>query len=559
VTVDSALPPSTLLVPGRTLLFLPSLVSAIGLNEAIALQQVRYRLADERAPRVWEGKRWVRASVQTWQQRDLPFWSIKTVQRTFESLERKSLVITSQPDLARRDGTKWYTINFTALEPLARMIAGRNSSRTAVVPPIPSDMGALPPLPANDLLIAEHPLVILVDLAVQVGLDEAIILQQLRYWLADERKPPIRDGQRWVCPRDIAFFGPMTHRSPAVLERTLRRLEQAGLIHASARYNTMPGDRTKWYTLNFGAIEQLVAKPGVNLVPHQMNDLTKSKPTECPTLIESNDQLQSVQLSNANSTSCPTPGTRSDHRQLAEVTNPLKGSETKSQTKSQTDQQQHDENVVVFTLEQSLRERGINATVAQRLCTAIAAEIITRQLDIYDWLKEQQMETNHAIPGRLRRMIEEDWLPPREYRTALDRAQDTRARAAVADQRAANTAAMMRELEVQREARAEIIEELGLDSADQRRWSAVVAASPVLPSPFREAFFHAPTPGSAESALIIFADNASKARAFGAAHRAARATIAARLAGLCRRPGLRVAYTDLAELREAMNRSEDDC
>ena len=141
-------------------------------------------------------------------------------------------------------------------------------------------------------------------------------------------------------------------------------------------------------------------------------------------------------------------------------------------------------------------------------------------------------------------MIEEDWLPPREYRPALDRAQDVIARAAVADLRAA---------------RAEIIEELGLDSVDQRRWSAVVAASPVLPSPFREAFFRAPTPGSAEPALIIFADHTSKARALGTAHRATRATIAARLTGLCRRPGLHVAYSDLAELREAMNRSEADC
>jgi DNA-binding PadR family transcriptional regulator len=324
------LPLSTLLVPGRTLLFLPSLVTAIGLNEAIALQQLRYRLADERAPRTWEGKRWARASVQTWQERDFLFWSIKTVQRTFESLERQGFVHSAQPDLARRDGTKWYTINFAALEPLAKMIAGRSHGRAGAASTGASDGNALPPLSANDLLLAEPPLVILVDLAVRVGLDEAIIMQQLRYWLADERKPPIRDGQRWVCPRDINFFDPLTHRSPAVLERILRRLEQAGLVRASARYNVMPGDRTKWYTLNFEAIEQLAAKPDTNVAQHQMHHLTKSKVTNCPIPDEPIDQTQSSQLTNTKSTECPSPKSPVDHDQMDGVTNSLKGSETDS-------------------------------------------------------------------------------------------------------------------------------------------------------------------------------------------------------------------------------------
>ena len=111
------LPASNLLIGGRTLLLLPSLVAAVGLNEAIVLQQVRYRLGDGQQPQVWDGRRWARASLERWQERDFPFWKAKTVQRAFDSLVRQGLIAASQPDLPRRDATKWYTIDFAALEP----------------------------------------------------------------------------------------------------------------------------------------------------------------------------------------------------------------------------------------------------------------------------------------------------------------------------------------------------------------------------------------------------------------------------------------------------------
>ena len=155
-------------------------------------------------------------------------------------------------------------------------------------------------------------------------------------------------------------------------------------------------------------------------------------------------------------------------------------------------------------------------------------------------------------------MIEEDWRPPREYQSALTREHEAVMRATAAELQATRAATAVQEVKVWQEARDAIIEELGLHSDDQRRWSGVVAASPVLPSPFREALFYAPIPGSTEPAVIIFADAVSKTRALGATHRATRATIAARLAALYRLPGLYVEYIDLPGLREAMNRPEND-
>ena len=46
------------------------------------------------------------------------------------------------------------------------------------------------------LLISEPPLIVLPSLARLVGLNEAIILQQVHYWL--QRSSNIKDGHRWV-------------------------------------------------------------------------------------------------------------------------------------------------------------------------------------------------------------------------------------------------------------------------------------------------------------------------------------------------------------------------
>ena len=46
------------------------------------------------------------------------------------------------------------------------------------------------------LLISEPPLQVLPSLAVKIGLNEAIILQQVHYWLLKSNN--IRDGYKWV-------------------------------------------------------------------------------------------------------------------------------------------------------------------------------------------------------------------------------------------------------------------------------------------------------------------------------------------------------------------------
>lgn len=102
-----------LLIDDQPLQVLPSLAKAIGLNEAIFLQQLNYflRISKNRA----DGRSWVYNTIKDWQA-EFSFWSLKTVQRTIESLEEMGLVLsTDKFNKIKMDKTKWYSIDYEKL------------------------------------------------------------------------------------------------------------------------------------------------------------------------------------------------------------------------------------------------------------------------------------------------------------------------------------------------------------------------------------------------------------------------------------------------------------
>ena len=114
---------SKLLIDEPPLQVLPSLAVKIGLNEAIALQQLHYWLINtnkdgERTAHFRNGRWWIYNSYKEWG-RQFPFWSKATIQRVFLALEKKKLVISEQLDARERDMRNWYTIDYDALEYLS--------------------------------------------------------------------------------------------------------------------------------------------------------------------------------------------------------------------------------------------------------------------------------------------------------------------------------------------------------------------------------------------------------------------------------------------------------
>jgi hypothetical protein len=105
---------SNLLINEPPLQVLPSLAVAIGLNEAIIIQQLHYWLENSKAGIERNGFKWVFNTYEEWHE-NFPFWSVSTIQRIFASLEEKRIVIAEQLDKHKHDMHKFYRIDYTEL------------------------------------------------------------------------------------------------------------------------------------------------------------------------------------------------------------------------------------------------------------------------------------------------------------------------------------------------------------------------------------------------------------------------------------------------------------
>ena len=105
----------------------------------------------------------------------------------------------------------------------------------------------------SKLLINEEPLQVLPSLAAKIGLNEAIMLQQIHYWL--RRSKHTFDGKVWIynTVKDWREQFPWWH--DRTIKRIIDNLRQAGLIETTDKYNQRKMDRTLWYTINYDRVD----------------------------------------------------------------------------------------------------------------------------------------------------------------------------------------------------------------------------------------------------------------------------------------------------------------
>ena len=101
----------SLLMPSRPIVINPDLAYSIGLNEAIALQQVNYWLKETTSGLERDGVRWIYNTTEQWLEQ-FPFWSESTLKRTFTRLKNLGVLKVEQLNKSQRDMTNYYTINY---------------------------------------------------------------------------------------------------------------------------------------------------------------------------------------------------------------------------------------------------------------------------------------------------------------------------------------------------------------------------------------------------------------------------------------------------------------
>lgn len=107
-----------------------------------------------------------------------------------------------------------------------------------------------------NLLIQESPLLILPTRAQLIGLDEAILLQQLHFRLTHQGQE--RDGKIWYCQTYTKWAKQLPFWGESKIKRLFLKLESLWLVQSTDKYNTFYVDRTKWYSTQYSALDALL-------------------------------------------------------------------------------------------------------------------------------------------------------------------------------------------------------------------------------------------------------------------------------------------------------------
>lgn len=116
----------------------------------------------------------------------------------------------------------------------------------------------------SKLLIDDYPIQVLPKLAEEIGLNEAIILQQIHYWLNNSKHN--HDGKKWIYNSYPEWQKQFPFWSLITIKRTIYSLEKQKLL-VVGNYNKAKFDKTKWYTIDYQVLEGMIR-------PSYQNDTT---------------------------------------------------------------------------------------------------------------------------------------------------------------------------------------------------------------------------------------------------------------------------------------------
>lgn len=115
----------------------------------------------------------------------------------------------------------------------------------------------------NKLLIHEEPLQVLPSLAEKIGLNEAIMLQQIHYWLRKSKHT--HEGKPWIYNTYQDWGKQFPWWSDRTIKRIVTNLRDKGLIETTKKYNKINIDQTLWYTIDYDKVDQYeLTEPSIN-------------------------------------------------------------------------------------------------------------------------------------------------------------------------------------------------------------------------------------------------------------------------------------------------------
>lgn len=139
------------------------------------------------------------------------------------------------------------------------------------------------------LLMDEAPLVIQPSLAVLLGLNEAILLQQIHYWITRSSHKDTQ-GRAWAYNSVAAWRDQFPFWSISTIKRGIAALEKMGIL-LSCNHNKASFDKTKWYTIDYDRLAELEQGKEAAAQDIDESDPVQETPWDDPGSAESKDDF----------------------------------------------------------------------------------------------------------------------------------------------------------------------------------------------------------------------------------------------------------------------------
>ena len=107
----------------------------------------------------------------------------------------------------------------------------------------------------SSLLINERPLPFLPSLAVKVGMNEAIILHQVHYWISNPKAGIEHEGRRWVRSTIKDWKEQLPFWSEKTISRVMHSAKQQGFLLCE-QLSKDSWDKTMYYSLDYAALDR---------------------------------------------------------------------------------------------------------------------------------------------------------------------------------------------------------------------------------------------------------------------------------------------------------------
>ena len=110
----------------------------------------------------------------------------------------------------------------------------------------------------SDLELMDDNVIISRALAVKIGINEAILLQEIHRQAMQTTEK--HEGHRWIRKSTKEWQSDIPFMSLSTIKRTISSLKERKLIRSTSVLNSDLADRTNWYRVNYSELKQLITK-----------------------------------------------------------------------------------------------------------------------------------------------------------------------------------------------------------------------------------------------------------------------------------------------------------